>query len=84
MGAHQYATVPISKVELLDELKDAAAKTVGAVDPGKRDEIIETIGTLTGALEKIVAHGHRADGIVRSMLRHSRGGSGDWRQGLGR
>ncbi|HYS69172.1 MAG TPA: PAS-domain containing protein [Gemmatimonadaceae bacterium] len=65
-------------VELLDELKDAAAKAVGTLDPDKRVEIVETIGMLTGNLEKIVEHGRRADGIVRSMLQHSRGGSGDW------
>jgi two-component system, NtrC family, sensor kinase len=64
-------------VELLDELKDAAAKAVGALDPGKRDDIVETIRMLTGNLEKIVEHGRRADGIVRSMLQHSRGGSDD-------
>ena len=33
---------------------------------------------LTGNLSKIVEHGRRADGIVRSMLAHSRGGTGDW------
>jgi len=33
---------------------------------------------LTGNMEKIVEHGRRADGIVRSMLQHSRGGSDDW------
>jgi PAS domain S-box-containing protein len=65
-------------VELLDELKDAAAQAVGVLDPTKRAEIVETIGMLTGNLEKIVEHGRRADGIVRSMLQHSRGGSGDW------
>jgi len=65
-------------VELLDELKDAAARSVGAVDPGQRAEIVETISMLTGNLEKIVEHGRRADGIVRSMLQHSRGGSDDW------
>jgi two-component system, NtrC family, sensor kinase len=64
-------------VELLDELKDAAG-AVGALDPGKRAEIVETIRMLTGNLEKIVEHGRRADGIVRSMLQHSRGGSDDW------
>jgi len=64
-------------VELLDELKDAA-RTVDALDPGKRAEIVETIGMLTGNLEKIVEHGRRADGIVRSMLQHSRGSSEDW------
>jgi two-component system, NtrC family, sensor kinase len=65
-------------VELLDELKDTAARSVGAPDPGKRAEIAEIIGMLTGNLEKIVEHGRRADGIVRSMLQHSRGSSEDW------
>jgi two-component system NtrC family sensor kinase len=32
---------------------------------------------LTGNLEKIAEHGKRADGIVTSMLAHSRGGSGE-------
>ena len=34
---------------------------------------------LTGNLEKIAEHGRRADGIVKSMLEHSRGGSGERR-----
>jgi signal transduction histidine kinase len=33
---------------------------------------------LTSNLEKIAEHGRRADGIVKSMLQHSRGSSGDW------
>jgi hypothetical protein len=33
---------------------------------------------LVGNLQKITEHGKRADGIVKSMLSHSRGGSGDW------
>jgi two-component system, NtrC family, sensor kinase len=65
-------------VELLDELKEAAALSTGTLDPTKRAEILETIRTVTGNLEKIVEHGRRADGIVRSMLQHSRGGSDDW------
>jgi signal transduction histidine kinase len=65
-------------VELLDELKEAA-HAVSALDPAKCAEIVETIRMLTGNLEKIVEHGRRADGIVRSMLQHSRGGSDDWR-----
>ncbi|HEV2547221.1 MAG TPA: GAF domain-containing protein, partial [Stellaceae bacterium] len=65
-------------VELLDELKQATAQTIGAVNADKRAEIVETIGMLTGNLEKIAEHGRRADGIVKSMLQHSRGGSGDW------
>jgi hypothetical protein len=58
----------------LDELMEAA-RAVGALDPGKRTEIVETIRMLTGNLEKIVERGRRADGIVRSMLQHSRGSS---------
>jgi two-component system, NtrC family, sensor kinase len=65
-------------VELLDELKDASARLVGSLDQGKRAEIVDTINMLTANLEKIVEHGRRADGIVRSMLQHSRGSSDDW------
>ena len=35
---------------------------------------------LTGNLEKIAEHGRRADGIVKSMLEHSRGVSGEHRE----
>jgi PAS domain S-box-containing protein len=65
-------------VELLDELKEAAAQAIGALDADRRAEILETIRTLAGNLKKIAEHGRRADGIVRAMLQHSRGGSGDW------
>ncbi|MBR0692689.1 PAS-domain containing protein [Bradyrhizobium lablabi] len=65
-------------VELLDELKGSTAQTIGPPDSNKRAEIVETIGMLTGNLKKIVEHGRRADGIVRSMLQHSRGSSDDW------
>jgi two-component system, NtrC family, sensor kinase len=66
-------------VELLDELKAAAAgQTMGPLDANKRAEIDETIEMLTGNLKKIAEHGRRADGIVKSMLQHSRGGSGEW------
>jgi signal transduction histidine kinase/HAMP domain-containing protein len=57
--------------ELLHELLDT-------IDlPGaERDELITT---LTANLAKIVEHGRRADGIVTSMLLHSRGGTGERR-----
>jgi signal transduction histidine kinase len=35
---------------------------------------------ITSNLDKIAEHGKRADGIVKSMLSHSRGGSGDWQE----
>jgi PAS domain S-box-containing protein len=65
-------------VELLEELKEAAAEALGTLDAGKRAEIRETMAMLAGNLERIAEHGRRADGIVRGMLQHARGGSGDW------
>jgi PAS domain S-box-containing protein len=65
-------------VELLDELKAVAAPGFEALDGERRADVDETIGLLTSNLDKIAEHGKRADGIVRSMLSHSRGGSGDW------
>ena len=67
-------------VELLDELKETAAPALAALDDDKRAEIDEVVGMLTGNLEKIAEHGRRADGIVKSMLEHSRGASGERRE----
>src|SRR5262249_17966333 len=66
-------------VELLDELKETAALAITALNDEKRTEIGDTIEMLTGNLEKIAEHGRRADNIVKSMLEHSRGSSGDRR-----
>ncbi len=60
-------------MELLDELKESATPAIAMLDEGTRAEIDDTIEMLTGNLEKIVEHGQRADGIVKSMLEHSRG-----------
>jgi len=64
-------------VELLDELKEAARAAINALGADKRAEVDEVIDMLTGNLEKIAEHGRRADGIVKSMLAHSRGGTGE-------
>ena len=66
--------------ELLDELKETAAPAIAALDDPRRAEAEEIIDTLSGNLEKIAEHGKRADGIVNSMLEHSRGGIGERRQ----
>jgi signal transduction histidine kinase len=67
-------------VELLDELKQTAAPALAALDDDKRADIDEVVAMLTGNLEKIAEHGRRADGIVKSMLEHSRGASGERRE----
>ena len=58
--------------DLLDELNDAVAGN-------RQAEIDELRVTLQGNLAKITEHGRRADAIVRSMLEHSRGSSGERR-----
>jgi signal transduction histidine kinase len=64
-------------VELLDELKQTARPAIAALGADKRAEVEEVVDMLTGNLEKIAMHGKRADGIVKSMLAHSHGGSGE-------
>jgi signal transduction histidine kinase len=67
-------------VELLDELKQTAAPALETLGDERRMEIDDVVRTLTGNLAKISEHGNRADGIVRSMLEHSRGSSGERRR----
>jgi two-component system NtrC family sensor kinase len=67
-------------VELLGELKETAASAIAGLAEDERADVDEIVAMLTGNLEKIAEHGRRADGIVRSMLEHSRGGSGERRE----
>src|SRR5262249_57183169 len=52
---------------------------LAGADDKTRADIDETVQMLTGNLDKIAEHGKRADGIVKSMLEHSRGSSGERR-----
>jgi two-component system, NtrC family, sensor kinase len=63
--------------ELTDELNDVlkGAKLADKV----RAEVDELTGLLKDNLQKVVQHGKRADSIVKSMLLHSREGSGEHR-----
>jgi len=63
-------------VELLEEVKQVTEPAVAALGGPQRAEFADAIATLTSNLEKIAEHGKRADGIVKSMLLHSRGDSG--------
>jgi GAF domain-containing protein/nitrogen-specific signal transduction histidine kinase len=67
-------------VELLDELKETDAPAIAGLAEDERRDVDEIVGMLTGNLEKIAEHGRRADGIVKSMLEHSRGGTGERRE----
>src|SRR5262249_9146364 len=67
-------------IELLGELKEGVVSALAALDGDEREGIDETIAMLTGNLDRIVEHGQRADNIVKSMLEHSRGVSGERRE----
>ena len=64
---------------MLGELKNAIAPAEAALNSDQRNEVDDVVATLTGNLEKITEHGKRADGIVKAMLEHSRGESGERR-----
>ena len=66
-------------VDLLSELKETAAPGFAALTDDQRAEIKDVSAMLTSNLEKITEHGKRADGIVKAMLEHSRGSSGERR-----
>jgi signal transduction histidine kinase len=63
-------------IGLLEELQHAAAPALVALDDHRRHEFAEASELLIGNLQRIGEHGRRADNIVKSMLAHSRGGSG--------
>ena len=63
--------------EIIDEINDLLRAT--ALDDKTREEVTELTHMLKGNLEKVVQHGKRADSIVKNMLLHSRGGSGEHR-----
>ena len=66
--------------ELLDELEETAAPAIAGLAEDERADVDEIVAMLTGNLAKIAEHGRRADGIVKSMLEHSRGVSGERRE----
>ena len=66
-------------VELIDETKEELSDLsdqLSAEDREKVDEALEILNDIEFNLKKIHEHGSRADSIVKSMLQHSRGGSG--------
>ena len=66
-------------VDLLSELNEAAAPGFAALTEMQRAEVEDVSAMLTSNLEKITEHGKRADDIVKAMLEHSRGSSGERR-----
>ena len=65
--------------ELIEEAREVLEEVRAKVPDEARDEIEGILDDLTSNLQKINQHGKRADGIVHSMLEHSRGQSGERR-----
>ena len=66
-------------VELIEETKEelsAVSDQLSAEDRKKVHEALEILADIETNLRKIHEHGSRADSIVKSMLEHSRGGTG--------
>ena len=61
-------------IEMIDEAIDEV-KAQGLA-PSPEEDIIEILSDIKSNLAKIHDHGSRANGIVSSMLQHSRGGTG--------
>ncbi len=64
--------------ELMGELKQKLAEDNEKTDPSEKADIGEIMSTISDNTVRILEHSKRADGIVRSMLQHSRGGSGEF------
>ena len=63
--------------ELMKELQEELAKKKDAFDPLSRANIEDILANLRQNVTKINEHGKRADSIVRGMLLHSRGKTGE-------
>jgi signal transduction histidine kinase len=66
-------------IDLLDELKQAAAPGFAILDADRRADLDELTSILTDNLQRINEHGRRADSIVKNMLLHSRSGPSEHR-----
>ena len=59
----------------MDELRKVLDRAL--LDEADRDEAVELIVMINANLDKVVAHGKRANSIVKNMLLHSRAGSSE-------
>jgi signal transduction histidine kinase len=63
--------------ELVEELKQKLAEVKDKMDSSRAADMEEIMTMITDNAAKVQEHSRRADSIVRSMLQHSRGGSGE-------
>ena len=66
--------------DLSDELLGFLKELKGTLTPEQYANIEEVIGMIKGNVKKINDHGKRAESIVKGMLQHSRGRTGEYEQ----
>jgi signal transduction histidine kinase len=68
---------PLNFVNNLAEVNEELAQELrqGLTNGDNLDEIIDSIEQNSHVIKQ---HGKRADGIIRTMMHHARGGSGEW------
>ncbi len=64
--------------DLIDELNEEVEKAKDNFNQDDYDNLLDIIGTLNDNISKINEHGKRAESIVKGMLMHSRGKSGEF------
>ncbi len=64
-------------LELIDEARDEIGSGADEIPSPKKDTLLELLSDIETNLQKIHEHGKRADRIIKSMLLHSRGKSGN-------
>ena len=75
-GVRNFSEVSVELVDEIEEVMEEAQS--GAVE--RSEAVPPILSDLRRNLQQVKEHSQRADGIVRSMLEHSRGGPGDWRE----
>ncbi len=69
-----------ASVELTEGLLSILGKEQSRLDPSLASSLEELATDLKQNAMKIAGHGHRADRIIKAMLEHSRGGTGEKRE----
>ncbi len=67
-------------IDLADELKEFVEKEKENIDKDTMVDIAEVIEMIESNVTKINEHGKRAERIVKGMLQHSRGSTGDFEE----
>ena len=67
-------------IDLADELKEYVEDVKDKISEDSYDDMEDVIETIEGNAKKINEHGKRAESIVKGMLQHSRGKSGEFEE----